>query len=329
MKHVLVPLDGSPFAELALPVGIDIARRHGARLTLVLVHQPSPAPPAIFAPGPVVAMGNAGALGENAALREASQRYLERMAGDVGEQSGLAVTPVLLTGSPKRALIAHIQDSSDEQRPDLVVMSTHGRGGLNRLWLGSVADAVMRHVAVPVLLLKTPEGADQPESPPALLCRRVLVPLDGSALSERAVDAAVSLCGVADAHYVLASVTEPVTAMAHTALAAQAPALTDDDARGAAERYLAGVADRLGARGLTVRVVSLVDGNPARVLLELAEQADCTLVAMTTHGLGGWQRTLLGSVTDKVIRGTDRAVLVWSALPEGQVSEGNTERQVG
>ncbi|MDP8921496.1 MAG: universal stress protein [Chloroflexota bacterium] len=143
LERLMVPLDGSPLAEEALPLAVDLASATGARLTLVRVES-------------WVTEGSApyGSVPEFTELEDEAaaeaQEYLAQVAGRLGPAP--AVDMVVLRGRPAEALV----DFSLHERTDLVVMTTHGRGGLRRLVLGSVADRVVR-AGVPALLSRPKE----------------------------------------------------------------------------------------------------------------------------------------------------------------------------
>ena len=151
-RNILVPLDGSPFGEHALPIAYALARRAGAQVHLVRVHEP------LAAMVPVMAGWAPGAEMEQW-TREVAESQSAYVRG-VAEQApaDVRVTPRLLHGMVLDAL------EVDAQRigADLVVMTTHGRGGIARAWLGSVADGLVRRLHVPVLLVRPGMDAPRP-----------------------------------------------------------------------------------------------------------------------------------------------------------------------
>jgi nucleotide-binding universal stress UspA family protein len=137
-QSILVPLDGSAFGEHALPAALSIARRSGANLHLILVHTPF-----VYAESGLVYDERI-----DRTIREQEQAYLEGLFERVKAAAPVPVTWVLrdgLTSDSIREQVASI-------RADLIVMTTHGRGPLSRFWLGSVADSMVREVAVPIFL---------------------------------------------------------------------------------------------------------------------------------------------------------------------------------
>src|SRR5262249_29599904 len=141
-RSVLVPLDGSTLGEQALPLALSIARRAGATLHVVHVHSPLAE---YYVEGAVVAIGPS----LEAHLKESRRAYLDGVVRRLADVSPVTVTPVLLEGHVAES----IRVCAKSMSVDLVVMTTHGRGPLGRFWLGSVADALVRELPMPLLLV--------------------------------------------------------------------------------------------------------------------------------------------------------------------------------
>jgi nucleotide-binding universal stress UspA family protein len=302
VRSVVVPLDGSRFSEAALPVAARLARSAGARLTLVMVHEPTMAfVPAADIPAPVPP--------DDAELRAHEREYLVDTARHLGRIGPHEVSHELLDGIAATALV----DAIDRERPDLVVMSTHGRGPLSRFWLGSVADHLIRHVTVPILLLRPRDGDVVPPELPKV--RTVLVALDLSAAAEGIFGPLISFARVTQAHVTLLHVIEPVLGISN-AVPPYPVAVPHDlleRTRADAQKRLDRLADRLRDSGVGVATRVVVGMGVAGTVLRQAAEGGFDCVAMTTHGAGGVARMLMGSVADKVIRGTDRPVLIYRA----------------
>jgi len=312
-KSILIPLDGSPFGEQALPMGLDLARRMGAEVHLVHVHQP--VRPAPYAEG--IAAYN-GELEEEARTRE--EQYLANLANRSAETAGVVVRRALLDGPVAPALSRY----ADEEEIGLVVMTTHGRGGISRAWLGSVADALIRQVKVPVLFLRPGKEAG-PEQPREF--RRILIPLDGSELAESVLATAEAIGRLSDAEYTLLHIVVPpfVLGPPRSAVLVE-PGEGPEILERWSDDYLARVAARMSAAGLRVRAVVETYPNAAQGILDYARAHDIDLIAMSTHGRVGFSRIALGSVSDKVLRGADVPVLLQrgkaAAAEEAQRQEG-------
>jgi len=193
---------------------------------------------------------------------------------------------------------------------ELVVMATHGRGAVNRAWLGSVADEVVRHATVPVVLVRPIEG----EEVATAAFANVLIALDGSKRAERCLDWATRVGGE-EASYTLLRVVpgalfSPSTYLPN-AIKEEAQKLSSGHTE--ADGYLAAVAKRMREAGLNV-ATEVAEGVPAAAgILAHAERHPTDLIVITTHGRGGLKRLLLGSVADKVVRGAGVPVLVTRA----------------
>lgn len=299
-ESVLVPVDGSNFAEHALPYALGIARRTGATLHLALVHVPAD----IVSPSYPLADAMES---REAELRESDAAYMEGLVGRL-KPSGVELKPALLRGRVASALADYV----DESRIGLVVMTTHGRGGLQRAWLGSTADSLIRHCMIPIFLARPAEETREigPDSDHPI--RKVLVALDGSDTAETALHDAFELGITRDASLVLVHTLQPPVAAASPYLP-HTIQLTHDEMEAREEHmegYLKQVAEEDWLSDRTVETRVRVDYHPAPAILELAEEEDADLIALGTHGRGGLRRLVLGSVADKVIRGTDRPVLV-------------------
>jgi nucleotide-binding universal stress UspA family protein len=297
IRSILVPLDGSRFAEAALPVAERLARDTHSKVRLVMVHMPESV---------LVGAGEMSiwSLPDRPDHREQEHAYLVATALRLGEV-GDPLTAELIEGDPGPALAESIASNP----PDLIVMAAHGRGPLARLWVGSVSDHLVRHVSVPILLV---HPADALEAGSAF--RHILVPLDLSEESAAILEPAQALARIFDAHLTLVHVLEP--AFHTTAIAPGMPLPMPVDGqlvalyRERAQQRLDREADRLRNEGFRVATRIDVGTTVASTLLELLHSGDYDLVAITTHGRGGWRRAVLGSVADMLVRHSAKPALV-------------------
>jgi nucleotide-binding universal stress UspA family protein len=295
-RAILVPLDGSAFGEQALPLALSIARRAGATLCLAHVHVAEQSP----------FVDRLGLRDDAADLqaRAAERAYLDRHAQRIMSIQDIPIEIVLLDGPVAAALGDHAQAAG----VDLIVISTHGRGALGRVWLGSVAAALVRHAPVPMLLVRPHQPLAQPNDEQVF--RHVLVPLDGSPLAEQVIEPAIALGALAQARYTLLQALDPLVAEhTHPPYAVGLDRRLLADVRENASAYLERVAARLRAQSLEVQT-SLVVGPPAHAICNYAHAHAVDLIAMATHGHGGLSRLLLGSVTDAIVRRADVPVLL-------------------
>jgi nucleotide-binding universal stress UspA family protein len=298
MRTILVPLDGSSFSEHALPVAIGAAARMGALLRLVAVYERMP-----------VVRGGQGALAFDtrldAELRAELRAYLEKCRRRIALVAPIVeVDTVVLDGSAAEAIAEHTRAAGAE----LVVMTTHGRRGLRRMWLGSVADALVRHLAVPALVVHPPRGEPLQLGIPNV--RRILLPLDGSTESEGVIEAALALAGKHRVQYTLLRVMMSDDVLRFAAPGDDAVERTLHRKHLAVTAYLDALASRLRARGLKVGTAVREHVDPAIAILEYALEGDVDVIAMATHGRGPVGRLLVGSVADKVLRAGSVPVLL-------------------
>ncbi|MCI0435242.1 MAG: universal stress protein [Gemmatimonadetes bacterium] len=293
--RILVPVDRSAFSERAIPHGERIASRTGAELHLVMVHSVAGMS---FVPRGPVALDTR--LDHDLARDE--QDYLDQLATRIRDKHDLPVTTTLLDGPLSRTIQCYIRDHDI----DLIVMTTHGRGGLRRAWLGSVADRLVRHSHVPILLIRPID-----DDTPAIEHTRVLVALDGSPIADAALERATALFGL-HAHATLLNVVVPPIGPASPYLPDAARLNLEEVERETekASRLLATAADRVCHRWLGVRTRLIRAYHPADAILRAARTEDADLIAMGTHGRGPFVRAILGSVADRVVRGADRPVFV-------------------
>ncbi len=303
-RSILVPLDGSTFAEYALPVARSIARRAGATLQLALVHVPVPAR---YVESMVIFDKELEARN-----REHEQAYLDEVIKRLATDLEVPVTSVLLDGEIGK-ISEVLNDHVMATGADLIVMSTHGRGALSRFWLGSVADKLVRQGLVPILLVRPleekKEGPDLAHEP---VFQHVLIPLDGSALSEQILEPAVALGKLMQADYTLLRVLEPWMPIGYppTEYSIRLDHQLQEQLQREAEEYLEGVAGRLRAQSLQVQVRVVFSRFTSTAILEEAGKQGIDLIAMETHGWGGLTRLLIGSVADKVLRGASVPILL-------------------
>jgi nucleotide-binding universal stress UspA family protein len=300
----LVPLDGSAFAEYALPYALTIARRRAARLQLITVHTS-------FG----VSYGDqyAGASYQyERLLRHRSRSYLDTLEKRLQAVAGVPVSTILEEGPVVETLAGQGAEA------DLVVMTTHGRGALSRAWLGSVADDLVRRLAKPIVLIRPHEtGVNLTHEPPL---RKVLIPLDGSALAEQVIEPAAALDGLDKTEFVLLrAITpailgpEPPEELSTTdfePVLLHLRTLHEDD-KAKAQSYLDGVAGRMRAQSLRVQTRLVVNAQPVAAVLNEIKSQSADLIALATHGRSGLVRLYMGSVADKIVRGVSIPVLVY------------------
>ncbi|HEY1348158.1 MAG TPA: universal stress protein [Ktedonobacteraceae bacterium] len=296
-QRILVPLDGSPGAERAIPVAARIARNAGGSLVFLQ----------IVPPLPVLGEQADEARGVISDVKR-EERALTGAAGYLAE--AIAAHARDLTGIPTEMDVAFgltsptLTSTARLEQVDLVVMCSHHKTGVGQWGIESIAQQTMRHSPVPLLIL---HERGEMLSADAVRPLRVLVPLDGSLLAETALEPALQAMSQLhrsrqDELYLLRIVEE------------RCPRNGED--RPQAERYLQAVCERINKGKSASCRFSLVSQvrvgtDIAKTLLEEAKQGDfVSLIAMATHGHEGIPRLLLGSVAERVLDATTCPLLV-------------------
>ena len=283
-RSILVPLDGTPFGETALAPAIALAKRFGARITLVRTAFDTGAPDT----PPEMAW-----LGES----PIAQTYLETVASRVHAE-GLEVLAVLPPEHPAEGIV----DEARYGDVDLIVMATHGRRGLDALWHPSVTWQVLMQNTAPVLALKAATEAQAWTLPRFLRdsTAPILVPLDGSVPAEEALHVAVKLAREFGNPLVLVRAAEQPLIMGgvvgYADVLGQAVQWSIEEA----ESYLKRKQLELKSRGVQAQIkVALA---PPTQLIEMCVKEDkAGLVVMASHGRGWLGRLVLGSVAKSVL----------------------------
>ena len=280
---ILVPLDGSGLAAAALPWAVALGRRRAAPLLLVCV-----VPPPGF-PSPELAGSSAGQMILEAELAGAL-RYLRRAAsGLAAGRAGVQAHTLVRVGNPAEELLR----VEAERRPQLVVMTTHGRSGLRRWLRGSVADKVLRHGTAPVFLVR-PGGGRSPAEPEAI-GHRVLVAFDGSPAASAAATHAARLAREVAGDVALVGVIGPAAG---------------DLARSVLEASLRAAARRVRQHGAAARTLVVASDDVAGAIVDAAAAQRADVIVMGTHGRDIFQHWLFGSVADRVAQAAPLPVLL-------------------
>jgi nucleotide-binding universal stress UspA family protein len=300
-QRILVPLDTSAFAEEAVERAARLAQAWRAELHLVIVHQ-------------LAVVTAEGAVTLDTAWEQEVERYhhdhMLPLADRLRQAFAVPVSAVRLDGQVVGSLVEYVAS----QGIGLIVMTSHGRTGIGRAWLGSVADGLMRQATVPVLIFRHHDQANA-RSDAGPVFQRILVPLDGSGEAEQVLDDVAALAGVTGAEVIVVRVVEPGMPPMPTGIPeVMTGMLTDvgpvDRSVDEAEEYLSTVVQALHRRGVAqVEPCVQVAARVGPALADVIGGYLPDLVAMTTHGRG-MSRLLLGSVADAVLRGTDGAVLL-------------------
>jgi nucleotide-binding universal stress UspA family protein len=284
---IMVPLDGSRFAEAALPVALGLARNMDGQVRLVRAarvdHAAHHRRYATILPG-----------GAEPVNQEASD-YVNEVAQEIANRCNVPIFASVIPGSAGKALV----DYFGKAHPDLIVMATHGRGPLSAAWVGSVADWAIRHTSVPVLLVRPSEGAER-SLDDSLRFRHIMTLLDGSKQANASLKWARSVGRAFGAEQTLMCVTK---AGRHD------NGDGNDIAHCEQRENLRAIESEMRDAGIKVSTV-VGEGPPAPVILEKAADLGVDLIVLTSHGRSRLPRLMLGSVADKIVRAAQVPVLL-------------------
>lgn len=301
-KKIVVPLDRSKLGEMPLDYAIWLAQKSGAELVLMHVCGPE----------------DCACEPEKCRVIPEARQYLEGKAASIARAGGIErVKPHIVAGDPATQILRYV----DENDVSLVIMATHGRSGVRRWLIGSVADKVVRNSNRPVRLEKSFSSipvrkVEQPD-------QTILVLLDGSELAEEILPYAAYHAGLSNGELGLFSVCEPPDIMhpisyhlIPDSYPPTRPAQWDKYAEQENKRrqkechlYLNKVADGMKEKGFRVRYESPF-GDPANEIIKYLESNPVSLVAMTTRGRSGLSRWVFGSVAEKVLLASPSPVLI-------------------
>lgn len=306
LARILVPLDGSHRAERAIPVAAKVARATDGTVLLVraitppLSYGPTFVPPAL-------------GIHSTDEIRFEVAAYLAHVAG-LPVLSGISTQTETLTGQPADAILTAMHTLN----ADTVIMTSHGRTGLVRWALGSVAQHLVRHANVPILVLHESGPSPMRRVTEAEHPLRALVSLDGSLAAEaalpHALHLATALAAPARAALHLVLVVSPYEADKSN----MPDALMVDGAKNYLSRVAARLEPDLGQATITWSVIA--DLDIAAALVRVAENGDdaagtgvvggCDLIAMSSIGRSGVSRLVMGSIAERVLWTTNRPTLI-------------------
>jgi nucleotide-binding universal stress UspA family protein len=303
-QRMLVPLDGSELSEAVFPYAKELAGRLGMDVILLHVHSPEESG--------TIPLHRAYIEHKAVLVKRESQEVQDKVGGRAGGRE-IKVWGELAVGYPAEEILRF----AAEKDTDLILMATHGRSGIKRWVMGSVADKVLRASRVPVWLVRAgiPEGIVYDKWPK----RTILVPLDGSELAEAVLPHVEALAkqqsaelvevvllrvceaGGASGYYPPSARFETPTGAVHVMPRDFARA-TAAKQKMLAKQYLTGIAKQLRDAGLKVRTEVCV-GDPAGEIIAYTSSSPFNLIVMATHARSGLSRWAYGSVATKVLQG--------------------------
>lgn len=288
LSHIVTATDFSEQATFAARAAARFATRAGAKLSVVHVYSPSPPVSGALMPARVASNTGARAADLDAQAREA---LAQLRAGALADHDG----ELELVAVPHTNSVTALTEHAAASRADLLVMGTHGRTGLARLLIGSVAQHVVRHAPCPVLTMRS--GVDLDTFP-----QNVLVCTDLSPAAESGVVLGAEVASLFEAEVTLGFVHTPGWWDADKTSGGKGVFV--DTLR---EQLLALHRRHLGGRG---RAAVLTGDSPADTIIRMAAQEKFDLVVVATHGMTGLARLVIGSVAERVTRHAPCPVLV-------------------
>lgn len=313
---MLVLLDGSELAEVVFPYATELAARLDLGVTILQVY---------------------GALGRefvpvHRAYIERSAETIRHQVEDLQERLGAETGPIEVHGELADGYYAdEILRFAEEHEIDLILMASHGRGGIRRWRMGSVADKVLRACTVPVLFVHAANKDAVPiDKWPA---KALLVPLDGSERAEASleqVEALLRMRTIEPVEVTLMRVCDPPVAPSYYSPELSGVPLNWGEfmeqetsrCRHAATEYLQGVARRLEREGVRVKTEVMV-GKAADEIIDYAGKHPQSIIVMTTHGRSGLSRLVYGSVAESVLIGVPNPIL----LTKPQEADSESQRE--
>lgn len=311
--RILTPLDGSDVSEQVLPYARAFAARMSLPLALLMAIEPE---------HPTIGQSLNPELHshETEAHRAGhAESYLSSVAARV-RGAGINAQITVPRGEPAGAIVGE----AARDPGTLIAISSHGRSGFARWWMGSVADKVLHMSENPLLIVRSrSQAAAEPEEAP----ERLIVSLDGSDLAEEVLPHVVfvaSTMGIpVDLVHVTLSESEyyQTMSMGLRVLPPRLPSFQSfsEGVEAAAEDYVARIKQGLELQGVRSVETRVLRGSPADRIVDLATEHPHSLIAMTTHGRSGLGRLMLGSVAERVVRHSGSPVLLVRATHREEI----------
>ena len=293
-KKILVPLDGSDLAELALPYAEELANAFKSEIILLNVSDPA-----------------------DTHHRHMHELYMKEVADRVKERIK-KVSPVVVSGKAADEIIGY----AEKNDVGLIIITSHGHSGIMSWATGSIASKLLQATAVPMLLVravKTRRKVQRPVLLNRILLNRILLPLDGSEAGEAAVEYIGELMSRLESEVILLGA---VSSGQHIRTVGgldyiHYPQEQLEIFKKEAQEYMDGVYRRLKRRKGTVKVAVKVGADDiGQEIIKFAEKESVNLIAISSHGHSGIEKWVFGSIANKVVQGSKAPVLLVKALGE-------------
>ena len=312
MTHrIIIPLDHSSIAESVLPFAHRLVEQIGASVTLLSVldvpssfayhvrggdrpepaqvptsehREPLPQSPYGAWTGWTSNEPSAKQIDEIARETSDAEKYLKGIAETFGDTH---VETLVRYGHPAERIL----NTAEQRDNSVIVLASHGRSGIGRALIGSVASRVVQAATVPVFVQRAADSREASGDVPEI--RKVIVPVDGSAFSEQALPALENILGAEKTEVHLISVIET-------------PRFAN---KAQSQGYVAWLAEQIAQSGFAV-THSVTEGTPSREVNRAANAQGADMIAMTTHGRSGLDRFVLGSVAERILHESTLPILL-------------------
>jgi nucleotide-binding universal stress UspA family protein len=282
-EEIAVALDGSSEAEIVLPYAVAIGTAFKSKLTLVTAT-------------------DSGSSDSCGTMLVYLNGLAEKLRQKNGGKNSLKIATEILTGKPAEAVLRF----AEEKKADMVIIAGHGASGKNSPILGNIASKILSASNRPVLLVHTENRLDKYDG----LIKRVLVPLDGSRMSESSLKTVAPVVSRLNAEVVLFQAIEPVRYVPGFETTVPNIILpSDDEIKNTAGRYLKEIEKALTQHHIKTSSI-VIAATPASAIIDYADSHDIDMIAMTTHGYSGIKRWVFGSTTEKILQASNKPVLL-------------------
>ena len=285
LRKILIPLDGSKTAETVLPYIKYLASQFDSKIEVL-----------------GVGIGN-----KNRRVNRLLNEYIDNTVSNLNAEK-IETEAVVIYGSAADKILNY----SKQNDIDLIIMATHGRSGVKRWWMGSVAEKIISQSITPILLIPS-KKKKVTQTKKITSIDRILIPLDGSNIGQAALDHIELIARETGAAINLIQVISTSGSMEASLLGNANWDSFFKAMRETASDYLESLVEELKGHGISAKYHILI-GNPAAEIIEYARKNKADLIAMSTHGRTGLARWVLGSVADKVLHGA--GMPMWLVRPQ-------------
>lgn len=292
-EKILVPLDGSKLAELALPYAEKLTEAFDSELVLFSSCAPA-----------------------DSKYLHLQQLYIGKMVelvkSHIKEGAKVKIQQATTLGEPAREIVNYAK----ENNVSLIIMSSHGRSGIMLWAMGSTANKVIQQASTPILLIKAKAASPLEKGE---ILNRILIPLDGSDTGEAVLPYARELAEKLRAEIILLQVIAPGKHV-HTVGGLDYflfPEQEVESLKAKASEYLEKVSKKLTGSGIIIKYEVKI-GDAAQEIIRFANETDSRLVIISSHGQSNVRQWILGSIANKILQASNTPVLLVRAPQEKQ-----------